>query len=282
MYELWIYLTLALVAGSCALMGSLLLLRGMSMMGDAISHSVLLGLVLVYLFIGYDNLSAMLIGATFVGLITAWLSQWIHQHAHLSADASLGFVFTWFFAIAVMLISLFAEQTQLDQDHVLFGEIAFTPFIGLELFDTPIGPRAFWLALLVFAINALVLLFAYERIKLTSFQASFAISLGVQAAFWHYVIMSLVSITAVSSFDAVGAILVVALLVLPAASAYLVAERLHHLLWFALLYAQAAVMIGFGFALWLDTVISASVAVAAALLLFMTLLIQKQRLTRPG
>ncbi|MGE4501810.1 MAG: metal ABC transporter permease [Thiomicrospira sp.] len=282
MYELWIYLTLALVAASCALMGSVLLLRRMSMLGDAISHSVLLGLVLTYLFIGYESLSAMLLGATLVGLFTAWLSEWIHRQAQLSADASLGFVFTWLFAIAVILISLFAEQTQLDQDHVLFGEAAFIPFTPFLLFDLNLGPRGFWLALMVFLLNALLLAIAYERIKLASFQLSFALSLGIQAGVWHYLIMGLVSITAVSSFDAVGAILVVALLVLPAASAYLVATRLAPFFIYALGYGQLAVLIGLGFAYWLDTVISASIAAAAAALLMLTLLIQAWRGSRPA
>lgn len=275
LYEIWIYLTAALVAASCALMGSLLLIRRMSMLGDAISHSVLLGIVTVYILFDSTQLIALLIGAALAGVATAWLSQWIHQRAKVQADASLGLVFTWFFAAAIILISVFADQIHLDADHVVFGEIAFIPFETLSLWGYELGPRTFWLALIVLLINLFILILAYPRIQLTGFQTSFALSIGVQAAFWHYLVMTQVSITAVASFDAVGAILVVALMILPAASAFLFARSLKQLLWLSVAYGQVAVILGIAIALWLDTVISASIAVAAAALLFTSLVAQQ-------
>lgn len=283
MYEFWILITASMVASSCALIGSLLILRRMSMLGDAISHSVLLGIVLVYLWVGHASLHWMLFGAALVGLITAWLSQFIHQHAHITPDASLGLVFTWLFSLAIILIALYADHVHLDQEHVLFGEMAFIPFTTLTFADINLGPQAFWLALIVLLINLIVLGVGFERFKLTSFHPTLALTLGVQVAVWHYVLMTLVSFTVVASFDVVGAILVVALLVIPASTAYLFAKSLKQMLWLAWGFSQIAVLVGFLIAVWLDTVISASIGATAGLVLLLVLIIkQLQQRTRPG
>jgi len=270
-YELWIVISAGLVAASCALVGSFLVLRRLSLLGDAISHSVLLGIVLVYLLLQDTQPFLLLIGALLTGLLTAWLSEWIYRHSGLQKDASLGLVFTWLFALSIVLIALYAEQVHLDHEHVLYGEIAFIPFDRLIIQDLDLGPKAFWLGLTVFLLNALVLIIGYERFKLTSFNSILASTLGIQAAFWHYLLISLVSMTAVASFDLVGSILVVAFLVIPAATAFLITQRLSQLIWLALLFSQIAVWLGFGLAMVLDSSISASMAVIAGLIFFITL-----------
>lgn len=275
MYEFWIFITASLIATSCALVGSLLILRRMSMLGDAISHSVLLGIVLVYLLFGQTNILWLLSGAVLIGLLTAWLSEWVHQKAAVPSDASLGLVFTWLFALAIVLIAVYADNVHLDHDHVLFGEMAFIPFNNLQAFEINWGPKAFWLSLSVLLINLLVIGMAFERFKLSSFHPLLATTLGISAAFWHYVLMSLVSITAVASFDAVGSILVVALLVIPASTAYLFANSLSKILLYAVLFAQASVLIGLGLAAWLDSAISASMGVAAGLILLISLMVKR-------
>jgi manganese/zinc/iron transport system permease protein len=214
----------------------------------------------------------MLTGAITVGLITAWLSQFIHYKTRLAPDASLGLVFTWFFALAIVLIALYADHVHLDHEHVLFGEMAFIPLNPLFIFDTHLGPKAFWLAGLVMLVNILLLVIGFERFKLTSFHPALATSLGIQTVFWHYLLMAMVSVTAVASFDVVGSVLVVALMVVPAASAYLLAKSLKQMIFFAVLYSQASVISGFLLAWWLDTALSASMAVASGLWLIATLL----------
>lgn len=280
MYEFWIFITASLIATSCALVGSLLILRRMSMLGDAISHSVLLGIVLVFILFGQTNVIWLLSGAVLVGLLTSWLSEWIHQKAAVPADASLGLVFTWLFALAIILIAVYADHVHLDHDHVLFGEMAFIPFNTLHAFDINWGPKAFWLSLGVLLINLVVIGFAFERFKLSSFHPLLATTLGISAAFWHYMLMSLVSITAVASFDAVGSILVVALLVIPASTAYLFANSLAKMLLYSVLFAQAAVLIGLGLAAWIDSALSASMGVAAGLILLISLLIKRLQQAR--
>lgn len=283
MHEIWIIATASLVAISASMVGVFLILRRMALLGDAISHSVLLGIVGGYLISGSRSIGVMLLSATLVGLLTAWLSDALHRLGKLQTDASIGIVFTLFFALGVILVSLFSGQIDLDQECVLYGELAFVPFDTLVFGGLDAGPRAFWMILVVFLINLTVIGLAFERFKLVSFHPALAVSLGVSVGFWHYLLMTLVSLTTVASFDAVGAILVVALLILPASSAYLMAKSLKSMLFWAAAYAQTAVLIGYGLARWLDSSIAASIGVSAGVLLFMTLAVlewrKKQRLT---
>lgn len=268
--DLWIIATASLVAISCSMVGVFLVLRRMSLLGDAISHSVLLGIVLAYLIAGSRSVVAMMIGATLIGLLTAWLSNALHRVSKLQTDASIGIIFTWFFALGVILISIYAGQVDLDQECVLYGEIAFVPFDTVIWGGQEFGPRALWIIGGVFLVNLILILLAFERFKIVAFHPALALSLGVSVSFWHYLLMTMVSLTTVASFDAVGAILVVALLVIPASSAYLLARSLKSMLWIAAGYAQASVLLGYAVAVWLDSSIAASIAVMAGMLLMVT------------
>ncbi|MEA1988845.1 MAG: metal ABC transporter permease [Pseudomonadota bacterium] len=275
MNDVWIIATASLVAAASALVGVFLILRKQALIGDAISHSVLLGIVLAFLLTDSRSLPVMLAGAVLIGLLTAWLSDTLHRVGKLQSDASIGIVFTLFFAIGVILVSLYAGQIDLDQECVLYGEIAFVPFDtvyigGLES-GTDIGPRAFWAIGIVFVFVLISILLGFKRLETIAFHPNLALSLGINVVFWHYFLMTLVSMTTVASFDAVGAILVVALLVIPASSAYLLAKSLKAMLWIALGYSQAAVIIGYSLAFGLDSSISASIAVSAGVLLFITI-----------
>jgi manganese/zinc/iron transport system permease protein len=279
MHDLWIIMTASLVAASTALVGSFLVLRRQSMIGDAISHSVLLGLVLAFLITDSRSMLVMLTGAVMIGLVTAWLSEMLNQLGKLQVDASIGIVFTLFFSIGVILVSLYADHLDFDRDHIIYGEITFIPFDtiiwGSMKDGIDLGPRAFWVIATVFMIVLLSITLGFERFKTVTFQPSLAISLGINVVFWNYFLMTLVSMTAVASFDAVGAILVVALLVIPASSAYLVAKSLKSMLIIAVGYSQVAVILGYSVAYWLDSSISASIAVSAGVLLFITIIVQQ-------
>ncbi len=279
--DLWILATASLVAVSCALVGSFLILRRQSLMGDAISHSVLLGIVIAFLATDSRSLPVMLGGAVMIGLLTAWLSDSLHKFGKLQSDASIGIVFTLFFALGVILISLYAGQVDLDQECVLYGEIAFVPFDTI-IWGNPetgvdLGPRALWAIGIVFLIVLISILIGFNRLQTVAFHPSLAVSLGINVVFWHYFLMTLVSLTTVASFDAVGAILVVALLVIPASSAYLIARSLKGMLWLASAYGLASVMIGYAISYKLDSSISASIAVSAGGLLLTTVLVLEIR-----
>lgn len=279
MHDVWIILTACLVAASTALVGSFLVLRRQAMMGDAISHSVLLGLVLAFILTDSRSMLVMLGGAITIGVITAWLSDTLNQLGKLQVDASIGIVFTLFFSIGIILVSLHAGHVDFDLAHIIYGEITFIPFdtvfLGSPENGMDVGPRAFWIIATVFLIVLLSIVIGFERFRSVTFQPSLAISLGINVVFWNYLLMTLVSMTAVASFDAVGAILVVALLVIPASSAYLVAKSLKSMLLISIAYSQGAVLIGYTLAYWLDSSISASIAVSAGILLFLTIAIQQ-------
>lgn len=280
--DIWILAIASLVAVSCSMVGVFLILRRIALLGDAISHSILLGIVLAFLITSSRSALAMFIGAVVIGLITAWLSDSLHKIGKIQVDASMGIIFTSFFAIGVILISLFASQVDISQECVLFGEIAFAPFETIAFGGNDLGPRAFWMIFAVFIINIVIIVVAFNRFKLVSFHPALAVSLGVSVTFWHYLLMTMVSLTTVASFDAVGAILVVALLAIPASTAYLLAKSLKGMLIIAALYAQASVFIGYAIAVILDSNIAASIGVSTGLLLFITIVILQLKKKKQG
>jgi manganese/zinc/iron transport system permease protein len=273
MEAFWIILTGAFVALSCGLLGAFLILRRMAMVGDAISHAVLPGIVLAFLWSESRAAVPMLLGAAAVGVLTTLLIELLYQKARLQVDASIGITFTWLFAVGVILISLYAGQVDLDQDCVLYGEIAYVP-LDLWMTDSgySLGPVPAWMtggtALLV---TALVII-GYKGLKLTSFNAEYAAAIGVSTAFWHYLLMSAVSITTVVSFESVGAILVVAFLIVPPATAYLLTDRLPAMLGLTALFGLLSSIGGYYLAAWLDGSIAGAMAVVAGLFFGLALL----------
>lgn len=254
------------MAVNCGLLGCFLLLRKMTMIGDAISHAVLPGIVLAYLVTGSRASFPMLVGAAIFGVLVTLLIEWFHKKAKLQEDASIGISFTFLFAIGVILISLFAGQVDLDQECVLYGEIAYIPLdtwilgSGLDL-----GPVNVWLMALNLILVISFIVIGYKGLLLTSFDEVFATSLGISAAFWHYSLMGMVSLTTVFSFDAVGAILVVAFLVGPAAIAFLLTDHLPTMLLLAASVGIVSSISGYGLAIALDASIAGAMATCIGL-----------------
>ncbi|MFJ6414262.1 metal ABC transporter permease [Terribacillus saccharophilus] len=267
-YEGWILLTACLVGISCGMVGCFLIVRRMTMLADAISHSVLLGIVLAFLVANSLNGIYMLIGATVIGLVTTFAIQSLHNSG-VQEDASIGIVFTTFFAIGVILISLFARDVHLDVEHALMGEIAFIPWNTYTVFGIEI-PKAAGMLLCISLFATLVILLFYKELKLTSFDAALAVTLGLPVALIHYLLMGLVSITAVGSFDAVGAVLVVSMLVVPGSCAYLMTDRLSVMLLYSCLFGAASAIFGYYGALILDASISGSMSAAGGILFLLT------------
>ena len=224
-YTLWIILTAALVGISCGLVGVFLILRKMAMMADAISHTVLLGIVIAYIMTHTLSGIYMLIGAALTGILTTFLVQWLHSR-NVPQDASIGVVFTTLFAIGVILIATKVGNAHLDVQHALMGEITFIPWNVIHIPIIGDIPIATFILLVVLFLVILVLGLFYKEWKITSFDPALAASIGIPVLALHYVFMTLVSITTVAAFDAVGAIMVVAMLIVPAASAYLWTDRL--------------------------------------------------------
>ncbi|MDW0116571.1 metal ABC transporter permease [Sporosarcina thermotolerans] len=264
-YEGWILLTASLVGLSCGIIGVFLILRKMAMMADAISHTVLLGIVSAYLITRELNGMPMLIGAIIAGLLTAVLVQWLHSLG-VQQDASIGVVFTTLFAIGVILIATKTGNVHLDVQHALMGEITFVPWhtMGVPLLGEI--PQATFILLIVFAIVLIMIFAFYKEWKITTFDAALAASLGIPVLLMHYVFMTLVSITTVASFDAVGAIMVVAMLITPASAAYLWTDRLSVMLGLSALFGITSAIGGYYIAVWIDTSISGSMAFATGII----------------
>ena len=260
MIEFWIILTGVLVGITCSLAGVFLILRKMSMMADAISHTVLFGIVLSFLITQTLSGAGMIIGAIVAGLLTAFLIQSL-QASNIQEDAAIGLIFTTLFAIGVLLITLFAGNVHLDVEHVLMGEIAFVPWDQWTLFSITM-PKAVWMLSFVLIIDVLYLAFFFKELKLSTFDPVYAASVGLPLAFLHYSFMTTISLTTVASFDSVGAILVVAMLVAPAASAYLISRSVIGMIGYSVTFGIMSAIGGYYLAKWFDTSISGMMAVS--------------------
>lgn len=270
-HAMWIIVTASLVGLSCGLIGVFLILRKMAMMVDAISHTVLLGIVIAFIITRELSGTHMLIGAIFAGLLTAFLVQWLHS-LDVQQDAAIGIVFTTMFAIGVILIATSVGNAHLDVQHALMGEITFIPWNKMSLPLIGEVPKATALLALVLFVVLFVLVAFYKEWKITSFDPALAASLGIPVLLMHYVFLCLVSITTVASFDAVGAIMVVAMLITPAASAYLWTDRLSIMLVLSGLFGVISAVAGYYIAAWVDTSISGSMAFATGLVFFISFL----------
>lgn len=250
-----------IVSVACALPGVFLVLRGTTMVSDAITHTVLLGIVLAF-FVTQDlNSPLLMIGATLVGVATVWAIEALQQTKLLSNDAAIGIVFPLFFSIAIILITRYAGNVHLDEDSVLMGELAFAPFRRLMLFGVDMGPRALWTMLVILLINALFIGLFYKELKITTFDAGFAAALGFSPVLIHYGLMTLVSLTAVGAYDSVGSILVVGFMVGPPLAAFLLTNKLHVMIGLTAVIAVINSAAGVRLAFMLDTTIAGMIAV---------------------
>ena len=263
--DFWIIITGMLTGMACGLVGSFLVLRRMAMLGDAISHAVLPGIALAFLLTHSRQSMIMLIGAAAVGILTAFVVEMLHKKGRQQTDVSIGVTFTALFAVGVILISLFGRYVDLDQDCVLFGEIAFVPWDTWIMNGIDLGPRAVWSLGVTLLVNLLFILLFYKELKLTTFDPVLARSMGIPTNLIHYGLMGCVALSAVAAFESVGAILVVAMLVVPAAAAYLMTERLAVMLWLSAIIGGVSAIVGFYVAAPLDASIAGMMAAIAGI-----------------
>ena len=261
-----------MVAASCALVGTFLVLRKMALLGDAISHSVLPGIALGFLLTQSRSSLVMVVGAGALGVLTVFLVERLQRTGRLYADASIGVVFPALFAVGVILISRYASMIDLDLDCVLYGEIAYTPWDLVVVAGRTVGPRAVWINGLTLLLNLVLIGLFYKELKLVSFDPGLSEALGFRPVRLHYLLMALVSVTVVAAFESVGAILVVAMLVVPPSVAYLLVDRLALMLVTAVAAGCVAVFAGYGLARLVDGSIAGGMAVAAGALFVLAFL----------
>jgi manganese/zinc/iron transport system permease protein len=239
-----------------------MVLRGMSMFGDAISHAVLPGIVIAYLISGSKGGVPLLIGAAFAGMFVTILIGWLQKRLRIQNDAAIGLSYTFLFAVGIILVSLFSSQTDLDQECVLYGEIAYAPF-DTWLLDSGIslGPRQLWISGGLTLLMLCVLILAYRPLFVSSFDPEFAAAAGYKVNFWHFILLGMISLSTVISFEAVGSILVIALLTGPAVTAMLLPVRLPYVFLFAALFGISGSILGYLLATVLNASVSGSIAV---------------------
>lgn len=257
--QLEIQLIASLVAMACAIPGTFLVLRKMAMISDAISHAILPGLVVGF-FITQDLNSPILIFlAALTGVITVVLVEQIQKTGLVKEDTAIGLVFPALFSIGVIMIAKNANDVHLDVDAVLLGELAFAPFDRLYINGMDIGPKSLWVIGTILTITLGLLIAFFKELKISTFDAGLSASLGFSPVIIHYGLMSMASITTVGAFDAVGAILVVALMIAPAACAYLLTTDLKKMIGLAVFFGVFSAISGYWVAHWLDASIAGSI-----------------------
>jgi cation ABC superfamily ATP binding cassette transporter, membrane protein len=255
---------------ACAVLGVFLVLRRLSMVSDAISHSVLLGIVIGY-FVTKDIGSVLLIiGASLFGVLTTVCIELLIKSKRVTEDASVGIIFPLFFSIAVILITRYARNVHLDTEMVLIGEIILAPlhrinFLGLSL------PKALGQMVFVLLINTVFIAVFFRKLKISSFDPVYAGVAGIAGAGLYYVFMALVSFTAVSAFESVGAILTISFFISPAASAYLISKDLKITIFLAAVYAVVNSCIGYFLAVKFNVSMSGMCALVSGLTFMITI-----------
>ena len=255
---------------ACAILGVFLVLRRLSMVSDAISHSVLLGIVIGY-FITKDIGSALLIiGASLFGVLTTICIELLIKSKRVSEDASVGIIFPMFFSVAVILITRYARNVHLDTEVVLIGEIILAPFHRINFLGASL-PKALVQMSFVLLINIIFVTVFFRKLKISSFDPVYAGVAGIAGTGLYYIFMALISFTAVSAFESVGAILAIAFFISPAASAYLISKDLKITLLLSAVYAIVNSCIGYFLAVKFNVSMSGMCAVVSGLTFMITI-----------
>jgi manganese/zinc/iron transport system permease protein len=263
---LQIALIASLTALACALVGSLLVLRRMALMSDAISHAILPGIVLGVLLGGSLGSPWALVGAVLAGMLLVRLVGLLVNTRRMHADAAIGLVFPVMFSAGVILVARQAGQIHLDTDAVLLGELAFAPLDRLVLGGRDLGPRGLWLSGAVLLPALLLVLLCYKELKLAAFDPDLAAAQGLRPALLDRLLLGLTSLVCVAAFDVVGSVLVVALMIAPAAAAWLLVNRMGSLLAVACGLGVGSVLAGYGLARGLDLSLAGSMAVCCTVM----------------
>ena len=275
--QIEIQIIASLVAVSCAIPGVFLVLRRMAMMSDAISHAILLGIVLAFFAVHDISSPILIIGAALSGVLTVSLVEVLNKTKLVKEDAAIGLVFPVLFSIGVILIARYAWSIHLDVHAVLLGELAFAPFHRLTVAGVDLGPVSLYVMGTILLINLVFILLFYKELKIATFDPGLAAALGFSPALIHYGLMGLVSVTAVGAFDAVGSILVVALMVTPPAAAYLLTDKLSYMIVLSALIGVLSAISGFWLAILLDANIAGSMATMSGLAFVIVFLLAPDR-----
>ncbi len=241
--DTWIVIVAVLSAVACALPGCFLVLRKMSMMGDAISHAILPGLAIAFLWTNSRDSLTMFVGAALVGILTAVFVDWIHRVGGVDEGASMGVVFTTLFAIGLILIVRAADQVDLDPGCVLYGAVELVPLDTVEIASFDI-PKAVIKLSAVVVLNICFVSLLFKELLISTFDPNLSRTQGISPRLMNFLLMAVVAITSVAAFESVGSILVIAMLIVPAACGQLLTDRMGPLLIISAVVAVASATLG--------------------------------------
>lgn len=237
-----------LVGIICGVVGCFIILRGMALMGDAISHAVLPGVVIAYM-LG----ASFFIGAMVTGVLTAIAIGYISQNSKIKHDSSIGIMFTAAFALGIVLIT-YNRGSGVDLWHILFGNVL------------AVSRPDLWITLGIgIVVLALILLF-YKQLLISTFDPIMAQAMGLSIKFIHYMLMIVLTLVTVASLKSVGIILVVAMLITPGATAYLLTNRLHVMLLLSAVFGVISAIVGVYYSFIYDVATGASIVLVASII----------------
>lgn len=268
MTEFYVFLITLVTSLACALVGNFLVVRRLALVGDAMSHSMLPGIVLAFLIAGTLRSPLFFIFAVLFALLMGVLINFLHAQVGVFKDSAIGIVFTSFFSLGVILITRYANDVHIDEHAVLFGNVEFAAFERWIFAGIDMGPYALWIMILMLLISGVVLWIFFKEFLITSFDPQLSKSLGINPVIMHYLLLILVSLVVVVAFEITGVILVVALLIVPGTTAFLLSDRMSRMIFLSLLFAFLASISGFFFALFFDVSIAGAVAMMSGLILF--------------
>ncbi|MCW4150680.1 MULTISPECIES: metal ABC transporter permease [Halomonadaceae] len=269
--DLQIMLVGAMVGIASSAVGTFLVLRGNSMLSDAISHSIVFGIVIVWLLTKQQSGTVQLVGAALTGLLTVLLTEALASTKRVKQDAAIGLVFPALFSIGVLLLNIYAHDVHIDTHTVLLGEIGFVWLDTVNLFGLPI-PQALVSMSVMTVLNYGFIFLFYKELKLATFDPALAKTFGFMPSVLFYVLLMLTSSTAVAAFDAVGAVLFIAFAIVPASAAYLMTDRLWMMFVIGALVSIGSSVCGYYLAVHLNVSIGGMMAVMTGIFLMLAFL----------
>ncbi|WP_156299066.1 metal ABC transporter permease [Streptobacillus canis] len=271
----FIILTVAiLTAISCSVLGVFLVLKNMSMLTDAISHTILLGIVISFFIVKKLDSPLLIIGASLIGLVTVYLVELITSSRLVKEDAAIGVVLSFLFSIAVLLISKYTANIHLDIDAVLLGEIAFAPFYTMDIFGLTISKGIVY-GLVISIINISFVVLFFKELKISTFDRALAFSLGLYPTLVHYILMTLVSTTSVIAFESVGAMLLISFMIGPPVAAYLISKSIKTMIVISIIIGVFSSIVGYYSAIYLDVSIAGMIAVVIGIVFLIIFMFRK-------
>jgi manganese/zinc/iron transport system permease protein len=260
-----------LVGVASTLLGTFLVLRKSSMLADAISHSILLGIILVYLLTKNQFSPFFILGAATAGVATVALTELLANSKRVKNDAAIGLVYPLLFAVAVLLINLFARNVHIDTDAVLLGSIELSWIDTVTIFGIDVA-RSLLTMTVITLVNLVFVVLFYKELKLSTFDPGLATALGFSPILLYYLLLGLSSVTAVTAFDSVGAVLLVAFMIVPPTAAYLLTDKLWKMLLYGVLIAVVSSVLGYLAAFSLDVSIGGMMVCFSGLFLLLAFL----------